>query len=89
MGVGAQLDPACSPREYPSQRGSSVLSPSLALVTAAQRSTLRILFYIVDRRERGKFAKRTGDLPKPEKARGPKSRAEKVGAAEEGGSVLW
>ena len=48
-----------SPWFIPSQRGSSVLSPSLALVSAAQWSSRRILLYIVDRCERGKIAERT------------------------------
>ena len=45
----------------PSQRSSLVLSPSLALVTAAHRSSQQpILLYIVDRWERGKIAGRIG-----------------------------
>ena len=41
VGVEAWLAPAAvpaSPRVFPSQRSSSVLSPSLALVTAPHRS---------------------------------------------------
>ena len=46
----------------PSQRSSLVLSPSLALVTAAHRSSQQpILLYIVDRWERGRIAERNGE----------------------------
>ena len=56
VGVAARLAPPrvrASPKALPSQRGSSVLSPSLTLVTVAHRSTWKFLLYVVDCWERG------------------------------------
>ena len=65
----------------PSQRGSSVLSPSLALVTAVHRSSRQFFRAPSDPWCEVKFAERNGEprWPKPEKTRGPKSHAEKAG----------
>ena len=50
VGIGARL--ASTFLHFSSQRSSSVLLPSLGLVTVAHWSSRRILLYIVDRRER-------------------------------------